>query len=215
MFIGFYNLANTVTLLGLASSVMAMFCAIQQEHELAIVMLLFAGLCDLFDGRIARGSSTRIRREKIYGIQIDSLADIVSFGVAPAFIVYNMGFDRVTDLLLYLFFIICGATRLAYFNTQALSETKDLNMKHYTGIPIPFSCVMLPPLVLIATFLKEPAVTAWIFRVFFFLVGTAYILRIRIKKAGMRFSLVVMGFEVLCVVLLIIRGIPDLLTTIT
>ena len=81
MFIGYYNLANTVTLLGLSSAVMAVFCASQGFYKLAVVMFLFAGLCDMFDGRIARrAASGKQQRERIFGIQIDSLADVVSFG---------------------------------------------------------------------------------------------------------------------------------------
>lgn len=75
MFIGYFSLANTVTLLGLASSVMAVFCSSQKLYPLAVLMLLFAGLCDMFDGRIARVTSGRARREKIYGVQLDSLAE--------------------------------------------------------------------------------------------------------------------------------------------
>ena len=206
MFIGYYNLANTVTLLGLSSAVMAVFCASQGFYKLAVVMFLFAGLCDMFDGRIARrGASGKQQRERIFGIQIDSLADVVSFGVVPALIAFNLGFGDVIDLVLYLIFIACGAIRLAYFNTQALTDTKDLNMRYFTGLPIPFSCVLLPVLVLLTTFL-EPTVTVWFFRAFFLFVGLAFILKVKIKKAGVKFSLAIVGFEVACVILLAFMG---------
>lgn len=213
MFIGYFNLANSVTLLGLVSSVMAIFCAsqgVQDEKmfKLAIVMFLFAGLCDMFDGKIARGSGARQRREKIYGIQLDSLADVVSFGVVPTLIVYNMGYGKGEydwiDLIIYLIFIICGATRLAYFNTQALSDTPDLNMKYFTGLPIPFSCVALPVLVLLTTIIKDFGVTQWLFRIFFLFTGIAYVLRIKIKKFSMKTLLVVCVFEIICIVLLLL-----------
>lgn len=206
MFIGYFNLANTVTLLGLVSSVMAVFCASQGSIKLAVLMFLFAGLCDMFDGRIARGSKRRIKREKIYGIQLDSLADVVSFGVVPAFIVYNMGYTGVLDLVFYLIFIICGAVRLAYFNTQALSDTPDLNMKSFTGVPIPFSCVMLPVLILIDSFLPDNSLfMTWLFRAFFLLVGIAFITRIKIKKFGIKFLLGVVVFEIICLIILALR----------
>ncbi|HAN20800.1 MAG: hypothetical protein A2Y15_03500 [Clostridiales bacterium GWF2_36_10] len=201
MFIGYFSLANTVTLLGLSSSIMAVFCASQGLYPLALIMFMFAGLCDMFDGRIARGTSGRIRREKIYGIQLDSLADLVSFGVVPALIVHKMGYNEVIDLILYLIFIVCGATRLAYFNTQALSDSPDLNMKTFTGLPIPFSCAALPVLVLFTTFV-EPNITVWLFRAFFLLTSFAFILRIKIKKFSMNFLMAIGGFDVLCLILL-------------
>ncbi|MDD4164082.1 MAG: CDP-alcohol phosphatidyltransferase family protein [Eubacteriales bacterium] len=208
MFIGYFNLANTVTLLGLVSSIVAVLCASEESngvgmYKLAIIMFLIAGLCDMFDGRIARGTGVRKRREKIFGIQLDSLADIVSFGVAPALIVYNMGYSGVADLMIYLVFIVCGAIRLAYFNTQALSDTPDMNMKHFTGVPIPFSCVALPFLVLLTAFIKNTEITRWIFRAFFLLGGLSFILKIRIKKIGLKTQLGIVVFEIICVLILL------------
>lgn len=203
MFIGYFSLANTVTLFGLASSIMAVFCASQNNYTLAIIMFMIAGLCDMFDGRIARGTANRMRREKIYGIQLDSLADVVSFGVVPALIVYMMGYNKLIDLVLYLLFIICGATRLAYFNTQALSETSDLNMKHFTGLPIPFSCAAFPVLMLI-TKITEASIAPWIFRLFFLFAGIAFILKIKIKKFNIKFLAGVAVIDVLSVIIYII-----------
>lgn len=200
MFIGYFSLANTVTLLGLASSVMAVFCSSQKLYPLAVLMLLFAGLCDMFDGRIARVTSGRARREKIYGVQLDSLADVISFGVVPALIAYNMGYQGVIDLILYLVFIICGAIRLAYFNTQALSDTPDMNMKYFTGVPIPVSCVLLPFMILISMLINDLSISQWLFRVFFLLLGIAYILKIRIKKFGLRVLATAAVFDIACLV---------------
>lgn len=202
MFIGYFNLANTVTMLGLMSSVVAVFCASQGDYKIALVMFLIAGLCDMFDGKIARGTGTRQRREKIFGIQLDSLADLVSFGVVPTLIVYHMGFNSVPDLIIYLIFIVCGAIRLAYFNTQALSDTPDLNMKFFTGVPIPFSCVGLPFLVLLTALVEDAAVTTWLFRAFFLLTGLAFILRIRIKKFGIKLLLTVAAIEIVCLIII-------------
>ncbi|HOJ47907.1 MAG TPA: CDP-alcohol phosphatidyltransferase family protein [Bacillota bacterium] len=200
MFIGYFSLANTITLLGLASSVVAIFCSSQKMYPLAVVMLLIAGLCDMFDGRIARVAASRAKREKIYGVQLDSLADVISFGVVPALIAYNMGYRDVLDLILYIFFIVCGAIRLAYFNTQALSDTPDLNMKYFTGVPIPVSCVLLPFLILISMLIDNLAVTSWIFRIFFLLLGVAYILKIRIRKFGLKTLATAAVFDIACLI---------------
>lgn len=200
MFIGYFSLANTITLLGLASSVVAVFCSSQKMYPLAVVMLLIAGLCDMFDGRIARITASRARREKIYGVQLDSLADVISFGVVPALISYNMGYREVLDLILYILFIICGAIRLAYFNTQALSDTPDLNMKYFTGVPIPVSCVLLPFMILLSMLINNPEVSVWLFRAFFLFLGIAYILKIKIKKFGPKTLATTAVFDIACLI---------------
>lgn len=200
MFIGYFSLANTITLLGLASSVVAVFCSSQKMYPLAVVMLLIAGLCDMFDGRIARITASRARREKIYGVQLDSLADVISFGVVPALISYNMGYREVLDLILYILFIVCGAIRLAYFNTQALSDTPDLNMKYFTGVPIPVSCVLLPFMILLSMLINNPEVSVWLFRAFFLFLGIAYILKIKIKKFGPKTLATTAVFDIACLI---------------
>lgn len=214
MFIGYYNLANSITIFGLAFSLAAIFSTTQKHHGIAIVLLLLAGICDLLDGKIARRIGKRRVRERVFGIQIDSLADLISFGVAPAFIVYNLGFIEVVDLLLYMFFIISGAIRLAYFNTQALVDTKNLQMKYYTGLPIPFSCILLPPVLLIAVFINNPDVNLWIFRAFFLILGLLYIMKFRIKKPANKKLLGVFIFELIVITALLIKEIPPLLSVV-
>ena len=138
MFIGYYNIANLVTLLGLVSSVLACFNAMNGNIKMGVVMFLLAGLCDMFDGRIARSMKMRSGREKLFGVQIDTVCDMVSFGLTPVIIGYALGMRGVFDILVFLFFAICGGVRLAYFNTQAIARP-DLKMDHFTGVPIPFS----------------------------------------------------------------------------
>ena len=151
MFIGYYNIANLVTLLGLVSSVLACFNAMNGNIKMGVVMFLLAGLCDMFDGRIARSMKMRSGREKLFGVQIDTVCDMVSFGLTPVIIGYALGMRGVFDILVFLFFAVCGGVRLAYFNTQAIARP-DLKMDHFTGVPIPFICYVLPFLVLLMCF---------------------------------------------------------------
>lgn len=204
MFIGFYSIANAVTLLGLVSAVMSCFLSAQGNFKFAVIMLVLSAICDMFDGRIARSVPDRTEKDKSYGIQLDSLCDIVSFGVAPAFIAFNLGFSSIPDLLIYLFFIVCGAIRLAYFNTLALT-TPDKPMKHYRGLPIPASSFAIPILVLLMTFIA-PSVTVWLFRITFFGLGLCYILNIKIKKPSLRTSGIMLGIQLLIVLILLIAG---------
>ena len=101
MFIGYYNIANLVTLLGLVSSVLACFNAMNGNIKMGVVMFLLAGLCDMFDGRIARSMKMRSGREKLFGVQIDTVCDMVSFGLTPVIIGYALGMRGVFDILVF------------------------------------------------------------------------------------------------------------------
>ena len=212
MFIGYYNLANAVTLLGLVSALASCTVAInarcsaefdKNQIILAVALFLASGLCDMFDGRIARGYGSRTRKEKLFGIQIDSLCDMVSFGIAPVVIAYCAGFNQVYHLIAYCIYSVCGAIRLAYFNTQAVEETKDLNMKCFTGVPIPVCCLTVPPMmVLFKLFGSASVAVSVIFAVMYFLTGIAFIINVKIKKLSLIQSLILIVILLTCVILL-------------
>ena len=81
--IGFYNYTVVLTYIGLASSVLGIFTAFDGKPSMAVICLIISGICDMFDGKIAR-TMDRTQMEKRFGIQIDSLCDLVSFGILPA-----------------------------------------------------------------------------------------------------------------------------------
>jgi len=202
MFIGVYNLANFVTLLGLASAVVSCFLAQSDMLKEAVCMFLVSGLCDMFDGRIARGAGSRTRKEKVFGIQIDTVCDMVSFGVTPAVIAYCCGFNKWYDIGVYIVYVACAAIRLAYFNTQAIEETPDLNMKGFTGVPVPFSCLVMPLLLILKNTVTNLTAVNIVYDVMLFAVGIAFILNVKIKKLNIIESVILVAFEVACVTLM-------------
>ncbi len=202
MFIGYYSLANCVTLFGLLSAVMACFLAANGNFKFAIYMLFVACVCDICDGTIARKSKNRSVEDKYFGIQLDSLCDMVSFGVTPCFIAFSFGFDGVIDVLIYSFFIAAGGIRLAYFNTLA-NKNPGKKMKYFRGVPIPFSTFVITALFLLTTFIPA-SVTVWFFRIALLGLGIAYILNIPIKKPDGKQALAILGAEILLLLLLLI-----------
>ncbi len=211
MFIGYYNLANAVTLLGLVSALSA--CAVsinarcatefdKNQIILAVALFLVSGLCDMFDGRIARGYGSRTRKEKLFGIQIDSLCDMVSFGIAPVVIAYCAGFDKLYHLIAFGIYAVCGAIRLAYFNTQAVEETKDLNMKCFTGVPIPVCCLTVPPMMLLYKLFGNVGAVSIVFALMYLITGIAFIINVKIKKLTIVQSLIIIAIVLTCVVFL-------------
>ena len=146
MFIGVYNLSVVLTYLGLCFSVIGMVLAFLGYVPAAVMCLILSGVCDLFDGTVARACK-RTEREKKFGIQIDSLADTVSFGVFPVVLGICMGFTSRMNIIIYIIYVLAAVIRLAYFNV--LAEEKKLLPKKaqeacYYGLPVTSIAIILP-----------------------------------------------------------------------
>jgi CDP-diacylglycerol--serine O-phosphatidyltransferase len=128
---GIYLLPNGITLCGMFAGFFAIVSALQGDFVLASWAVVVAGVFDALDGAVARLTHSTTK----FGIELDSLSDVIAFGVAPAVLVYTwalMPFGRVGWAVAFLF-TACGAMRLARFNIQKDSTEK----KYFTGMPIP------------------------------------------------------------------------------
>jgi len=109
----------------------------QDDYYLAALLIVFAMFFDMLDGRVARATKT----QSAFGLQIDSLADVLSFGAAPAMLVYKWTLHRLDTgrvpigLIVSFVFVACAAIRLARFNVIAMSEQKP--SKNFVGLPTP------------------------------------------------------------------------------
>ena len=139
---------STLTLLGLASGATAIRFALLGNWTSAVASVVFAMVFDMLDGRAARllGADTR------FGAQLDSLADLVSFGMAPGIIMYSWSLSRmgVAGWIATLIFCAASAIRLARFNVQSVRDEGATKADPYfTGLPTPAAaCMMLLPLVI-------------------------------------------------------------------
>lgn len=142
-----FHLADWVTLANAACGTSAMFAIMTYLQTANVTHVYFAcGLVfaafvfDVLDGRIARWR----QKSSAMGRDLDSLADIVSFGVAPAVIAYGCGMQGFYDRIVLTFFVACGVSRLARFNVtaEALSEGGD-KVKYFEGTPIPTSLLLV------------------------------------------------------------------------
>ena len=108
----------------------------------AFVLLPAALVCDVLDGYVAR--LNRVRQSRL-GADLDSLADVISFGVAPAILGFTLGLRGGWDMLLLTYFVVCGVSRLARFNVtaEALADTDTGKVKYFEGTPIPTSIVLV------------------------------------------------------------------------
>lgn len=124
--IGFYDYTVIMTYISVVSSMIGIFCAVTDHISAAVCCLAFSGLCDMFDGKIARTKKNRTEEEKCFGIQIDSLADIVCFGILPIVLGFKLGMCHVYGIAILLFYGLAGLIRLAYFNVME----ENVRMKH-------------------------------------------------------------------------------------
>ena len=96
--IGFYDYTVVLTYISFTSSIIGIFCAVTGHPKWAVFCLALSGLCDMFDGKIARTKKNRTEDEKQFGIQIDSLCDVVCFGVFPIVLCYELGMRRIYSM---------------------------------------------------------------------------------------------------------------------
>jgi CDP-diacylglycerol---serine O-phosphatidyltransferase len=109
--------------------------------------VLAALVFDVLDGRIARWR----QKSSVLGRELDSLADVISFGVAPAVIAYGCGMQGLYDRVVLAYFVACGVSRLARFNVTAEAMSEDTGkVTHFEGTPIPSSIVLVLVLALAA-----------------------------------------------------------------
>lgn len=156
-FIGVYDYTVILTYISLSITVIGMTQAIEKHFKIAIVCLALSGLCDMFDGKIARTKKNRTDEEKMFGVQIDSLCDVVCFGVYPAMICWLLGVKGTIGWLLICFYCICSVIRLAFFNvleTKRQQEEDGAN-KYYHGLPITSMAIVLPLVFMIQTFISD------------------------------------------------------------
>ena len=136
-------LPNVITLSGLSFGLSSIRFALEADFNLAIVCILFAGICDVLDGLLAR----HLQSESDLGAQLDSLSDFLSFGVAPGLLVYMSIFNQDSGIGAFacLVFIIFSCLRLALFNVRLeASKTTDGAPEHFfTGIPTPVGAVLI------------------------------------------------------------------------
>ena len=134
---GVFLLPVTITSLGLMSGFYSIVSSMNGHFEVAAVMIAIAFVCDGLDGRVARASRTSSE----FGVELDSLSDVVAFGVAPACIAYAWALKPLggVGIVIAGMFVICGALRLARFNIQ--TGTTDKN--RFVGLPIPGAAAMI------------------------------------------------------------------------
>jgi len=196
--IGYYNYTVILTYMSLISSVLGMFFAMGMggavHPEYAIICLMVSGLCDMFDGKVARTKKNRSESEKQFGIQIDSLCDAVCFGVLPSIIGYSVGMKSWFDVPVLVLFPLCAVIRLAYFNVAEEERQKQTSevRKVYEGLPVTSVALILP---LLYSFHKDIG-REWFPTIYgsaLLIIALAFITRFKVKKPTMKTMITFIG----------------------
>jgi CDP-diacylglycerol---serine O-phosphatidyltransferase len=134
---GVFVVPATITSLGLLAGFYSLISSINSHFELAAVMIAIAFICDGLDGRVARLS----RSSSQFGVEYDSLSDVVAFGVAPAGLMYSWALKPLGSFAIMIcgLYVVCAALRLARFNVQTGSTDK----RRFTGLPVPGAAVLI------------------------------------------------------------------------
>ena len=185
-FIGVYNPSIILTYVGAFAAISGMGLLLSEyEHvgcahalKWPMILLVIAGVCDLFDGRIAR-MCKRTDLEKQFGIQLDSLADTVSFVAYPACMLLFVTRADALGIAIACFYTFAGIMRLGWFNV-----TTETNRGIYYGLPVTFAAALFPILHVIWS-LFSLSYQAVAFKIAFAVVGLCFILNFKLKKPGL------------------------------
>ncbi len=200
--IGFYNYTVILTYMGAAAAVCGIFFSASGYPFWGVICLLFAGFTDMFDGKVA-STMKRTDAEKAFGIQIDSLCDLISFGVLPIAIGYGIGLSGAIFYVSAAIYLLCAIIRLAYFNVDEAErqKTETGRRKIYYGLPVTSAAIIFP-----AVFgLKSLLGTAMpvIYQLGLFACAAAFIIKFKMGKPNKKGIplLVILGIALLVLVI--------------
>ncbi len=196
--IGVYRKPDFVTMSGGAFSVTGIILAMRGHIYWSILCMLLALLCDGFDGVVARRGKY-VDYQSVYGTELDSLCDVVSFGILPMVIVQNITSFNVFSVIASIIFCICGIVRLAYFNM--LSITKKSDGKSFIGFPIVISAVVLPIVYFVLEVFKINLGNI-IYPVVLLVCGALFVVPVKLKKLNTRERLICALFGLVFVIIL-------------
>lgn len=188
--IGYYGYWVHLTYLSVVSAIIGIYFTITNNVFAAIICLMISGVCDMFDGTVAK-TKKRNDDEKKYGIQIDALADIVSFGVLPVAIGFAIYHDVmfqtkemymiIFNLIVFSLYILAALIRLAYFNVQEMKlQENNVSREYYEGLPVTSVALIIPLIYTICILFNIPLDI--IFNKLYILILILFVAKVKIPK---------------------------------
>ena len=210
--IGYYNYSVITTYLGLAFGVYGINLALEGHLMGSLICLMLAGFCDMIDGTIACTVPNRSDEAKAFGIQIDSLCDIVCFGVLPAILCYSLSVVNATGIMkifgivsMYLY-ILAQVVRLGFFNVQEALRQKQTSerRKYYTGLPVTSAAIIVPTIIFIAQRLNGPLNI--VMNIMLLVLSILFVSKVHIGKPATRGKLLLSVLGGILIIAYIVKG---------
>ena len=185
-FIGFYDYTVWLTYMSLASAVIGIIQATRGRLDIAVFCIFFSGFLDMFDGIVARTKKNRTQDQKNFGIQIDSLTDVIAFGVVPAVVFYFHGVRSTIGIAILVIYVLCGLVRLAFFNVletkRQANPEESACLKAFRGMPITFSAIITPIVCLVGNFLLPKEISYWLYHIAPAFMAFMFVFDVKIPK---------------------------------
>lgn len=180
--LGYYNYTVVLTYIGMLAGFIGIVRAFDGEPLGAIICLMIAGFCDMFDGTVASTKKDRTTSERSFGIQIDSLSDLICFGILPASLVYSVSDGNKISLCVCSMYVLCGLIRLAYFNVdeQERQQNSSDSREFYYGMPVTLAALFVPIVYGACDLLSRESSLALV--VALLVMAVLFILPFRLKK---------------------------------
>lgn len=201
-FIGFYRDCDLLTMTGTSLALLGILFAINGSKLLPIFCLILSAICDGFDGKLARRKENT-KEQSTYGGQLDSLSDLISFGVFPLILtICALPKNCYHAWICLIFYCLCGMVRLAYYNT--LDICKKSSKDYFIGVPITTISVIYPVVYLICFFLKFKYFEI-IAPIFFVIFGLSFIYNIKFKKLSDKFKIILSIAGIVLIILVLLK----------
>lgn len=204
--IGFYNYTVILTYIGTICGFVGITYMANGNLKMALIFLMIAGFCDMFDGKIA-STMKRTKPEKRFGIQIDSLSDLICFGVLPAFIVSRCSDVPVVRVIVPALYMLCALIRLAWFNVdeEERQDREDGGRELYMGLPVTTSALLVPMFISAIKLLKLPM--SYVAPAVLLVIAVAFITPFHVKKPGWagKIAMIIFGIAGLALVIAGVR----------
>jgi len=148
--IGVFDYTSLFTFLGTLCGMFSIYFSLTGKLNYGVFFLLIAGFFDSMDGFVARSKKNRTEWEKKYGAELDSLSDVICFGVAPTMIAFQIANGNYVLEGLSFLYLLTAISRLAWFNVDEMERRKKekTSRKYYTGLPVTPSSIIFPTLYL-------------------------------------------------------------------
>lgn len=214
-FVGFYHYGVILTYLSACAGTCGIFLSLAVSPFWGCVCLFISSLCDSFDGLVANTRKNRSAADRSFGMQIDSLSDLIAFVVAPVAIGFGMGMDRWYHYIIYCIFVICGLARLAYYNVSEEERRGKEGGKrtYFEGLPVAIDVIVLPIFYLIATMVRIDLFTQLFMGFAYLLLAFLFVFRFRMFKADTKgliitIACVTVTVIALCLIRYYVCGVP-------